>query len=110
MILKFTDNYDKTIKKLKKHEKELDNLNKIIKLLESVNNFNDVVHNPIFSMYGFERLKYEYNSFYSFNLSKNSGTIRLIVKPSDNILELYLVHISYNHYVDFNIEKGDIDE
>lgn len=110
MVLKFTTNYDKAKKKLKKHIKELENLNNIIRLLENANDFNSVIHNPIFKIYGFERLKYEYNQFYSFNLSKNSGTIRLIVKPNDSNLELYLVHISYNHYVDFNLEKGDIDE
>ena len=57
-------------------------------------------------MYGFERLKHDKNTFYSFNLSKTGGKIRLIVKPvDDDSIELFLILISYNHYEDFDPKK-----
>jgi hypothetical protein len=56
-------------------------------------------------MYGFEPLKYELNGFYSFNLAKNSGLIRLIIKPDDSNNSIYLVFISYKHYEDFTKER-----
>ena len=60
----------------------------------------------ILHKYHFERLKYDKNDFYSFNLCKNGGKIRLIVKPNENnIIELYLAFISYDHYQDFDIRK-----
>ena len=110
MLLIYTDNYKKTTKKLKKYNKEKENLDKIIEMLLYTDNFNDVINNPIFNIYGFERLKYKYNNYYSFNLNKNGGKIRLIVKPNENYLILYLCHISFDHYLDFNLERGVIDE
>ena len=43
------------------------------------------------------------SNYYSYNLCKNKGKIRLIVKPNDdNSIELYLITISYDYYEDFN--------
>ena len=62
-------------------------------------------------MYHFERLKYNMNPYYSFNLNKHSGVIRLIIKPNnDNEIELFLITISFNHYKDFNPERVIINE
>lgn len=52
-------------------------------------------------MYRFERLKYEYNDYYSFNLSKTGGLIRLIIKLNEDKNAVELSYISYNHYEDF---------
>ena len=37
-------------------------------------------------MYGFEKLKHQYNEFYSFRLSK---VMRLIVKPYEDKVKIY---------------------
>lgn len=105
MIIKYSKNYDKNLKKLKKHTKEYDNLLNIIKIIERVDNFDMLKKLPIVQIYHFERLKYQNNQFYSFNLSKHGGSIRLIVKPSDDRIIIYLLDISYIHYKDFDKEK-----
>ena len=102
----YTKSYDSQLKKLKKHRIELDNLSRILEIIDNADDFNSLCKIPSLSIYNFERLKYDLNEFYSFNLNKNSGTIRLIVKPNNlNELELYLVFISLDHYKDFNIKK-----
>lgn len=106
MIIKYSKNYDKSIKKLKKHIHEFNNLLNIIKIIERVENFDMLKKLPMVQIYGFEQLKYQNNDFYSFNLSKHSGTIRLIVKPDrENIVVIYLVDVSYKHYKDFDCER-----
>lgn len=50
---------------------------------------------------------YDFNGYYSFNLSKSGGVIRLIVKPQDNCVVMDLVDISNDYYKDFN-PKGVI--
>ena len=107
MRIIYTKSYEKTYKKIKKHVLEYNNLLKILDIIENVDTFNELLNLPIAKMYGFEQLKYENNEFYSFNLNKNKGVIRLIVKPKDNYVELYLVMISYKRYKDFNA-KGVI--
>lgn len=102
MNIIYTKSYDKSFKNLKSHHKENEILNYIIDYIKHKNNFSEIFNDPLSRMYGFERLKYQYNEFYSFKLSK---TIRLIVKPKDNAVELYLIYISNNHYDDFNLEK-----
>ena len=106
MKIVYTKSYDQTIKKLKKYSKEYDNLKYIIDLIENHHELKDLLNNPICYMYHLERLKYNLNEYYTFNLSKNGGLIRLIVHPNeqDNIIEL--VYISYNHYEDF--KKGKV--
>ena len=104
MNIRYTKSYDKTNKKLKKHNYESDNEDKILKLIKNSNNFMELSLNPLASQYGFEQLKHELNEFYSFNLCKIGGVIRLIIKPStDNYVDL--IFISYKHYDDFTLEK-----
>ena len=97
-----TKSYDNSIKKLKNHYKEKEELENIIKYLVKKNKFSDVINDPIAKIYGFERLKHKYYEYYSFKLSK---TIRLIVRPIENDIELYLIYISTKHYDDFNDKK-----
>lgn len=66
----YTKSYDQTKKKLKKYVNESNNLNRIIDLIEVHSNFDMLIHNPLIKMYRFERLKYEYNDYYSFNNQK----------------------------------------
>lgn len=39
-----------------------------------------------------------------------SKTIRLIIRPRDNDIELYLIYISTKHYDDFDLGKVIYDE
>lgn len=106
MKIIYTKSYDKCLKKLKKYNYEYNNLNKILKIIREAFDFDELIRIPILHKYHFERLKYDKNDFYSFNLCKNGGKIRLIVKPNENnIIELYLAFISYDHYQDFDIRK-----
>lgn len=43
--------------------------------------------------------------YYSFNLSKNGGVIRLIVQSSIDNNSLIFAFISYDHYRDFSSER-----
>ena len=83
MEIKYTKSYDRTYKKIKKHTSEAEILERIKQLIENTENFEKLVNNPLAKMYGFERLKYEFNEYYSFNLSKNGSVIRLIIFPKN---------------------------
>jgi hypothetical protein len=96
MNIRYTKSYDNTIKKLKRHNKENENNKIIIELIKNSTDFLELSLNPISKMYGFEQLRHELNEFYSFNLCKNGGVIRLIIKPS-NLDFIDLVYISYKH-------------
>ena len=105
MKIIYTKSFDNTFKKLKKHSKEIKLLNQLITDLQNIPSFKELEHDNYFMIYyNFERLKHYKNIFfYSFNLSKKGGVIRLIVEPiSDNIVFLY---ISLDHYKDFNERK-----
>ena len=102
MNIIYTKSYDKSIKKIKNHHLEQEELNYILEYLRSKRYFHEIINDPMSKIYGFERLRYELNSFYSFKLSK---MVRLIVKPNDENIELYLVYISTKHYDDFDIGK-----
>lgn len=61
-----------------------------------------MLFNHLFSiMYGFERLKYFNGEFYSFNLGKKGGVIRLIFRIDKENNAVILEFISMNHYEDF---------
>ena len=101
-----TKSFDNSYKKLNKHKKEYENFKKIIDMIEFSSSFKELENLPQVRMYGFERLRHDKNEYYSFNLAKTGGTIRLIVKPKDdNNIELILVIISYDHYEDFDPKK-----
>lgn len=111
MNIIYTKSYLKGLKKLNKHSKEIDNLRKIIVFITNARDFNELKYLPMVKIYNFERLKYKYNDLYSFNLCKNGGKIRLIIKPnSDNEVELYFLFISFDHYTDFDLERVIYDE
>lgn len=106
MKIIYTKSYERGLKKLKKYTNETIILAKIIKMIRDVSDFNELLKLPIVKIYNFERLKHNLNDYYSFNLNKSGGTIRLIVKPNKNSsIELYLVFISFDHYKDFDIER-----
>ncbi len=106
MDIKHTKNFDNTLKKLKSHHKEYNNFLNILDIIEHARDFKVLTNLPQCKMFNFERLKYDKSEYYSFNLSKSRGVIRLIVKPvDDNSVELYLIMISYNHYEDFDPRK-----
>ena len=56
-------------------------------------------------MYGFERLKYFKDEYYSFNLGKNKGVIRLIFKIDREYNAVILKFISMDHYNDFKRKR-----
>ncbi len=106
MNLLYTKSFDNTSKKLRSHAKEKTNLNNIKSILESSTDFNELKTNPLIKFYGFEQLRYQLNEFYSFNLDKGGGVIRLIIKPDElNYKNIYLIFISYKHYDDFSKER-----
>ena len=91
MKIIYTKSYDKSIKELKKRNEELILLEEIKRFIRKSKDFNYLLNNPLSKVYGLERLKYELNEYYSFRLSK---TIRLIVKPKDNYIELIMLIIN----------------
>lgn len=109
MNIRYSKNYDKGYKELKKKHRieQLNNLKDINELIKNSCNFNELKNNPLSYMYDFEPLKYNNSGYYSFNLSKHGGVIRLIVKPQDNCTVMDLADISNDHYKDFD-PKGVI--
>ena len=106
MNITYTKSYDNTIKKLKRHKKEYENLEDIKNRITNHDTFKELEMNPIMTtIYGFEALKYQNSGFWSFNLEKHGGVIRLIVTPSDKENEIIFVYISYDHYKDFTSDK-----
>lgn len=88
-------------KNIKKHYLEREMLEKIKNHIKQSKNFFELMTNPISKMYGYEALKYELNEYYSFNLCKNGGKIRLIFSVEAHINQVCLEFISLNHYEDF---------
>ena len=87
-------------KKLKRYQNEQKMLDKVIKHIKMCNNYIDLKFNPVSQTYGFERLKYEINEYYSFRLEK-SGVIRLIVSIDKYHNLVKIEFISMEHYEDF---------
>ena len=99
-------NFKNQEKKLKKHYEEQKTIEKIILLIKESPNFEGLFNNPITKMYGFEKLRKDLSGYYSFNLCKNGGQIRLICEIDKNKDIVYLVFISLNHYEDFKKIKN----
>ena len=111
MKIIYVNGFNQGLKKLKKHHIEYNNSLKIIDFIENTSNFNELKASPFAKMYGFERLKYQNNKYYSFNPIKKGGVIRIIVRPKENNeLEIYLVKISFDHYQDFDSGRVIIDD
>ena len=106
MNIIYTKSYDNTVKKLKRRKKECDNLEDIKSKITNHNTFKEIEMNPIMTtIYDFEALKYQNSGFWSFNLEKHGGVIRLIVMPSEKEDEIIFVYISYDHYKDFTPDR-----
>ena len=93
-------------KKLKKYFNERNNFAKIISHIKNVKNYEELCSHPFSIMYGFEKLKYFKDEYYSFNLGKNGGVIRLIFKVDKVNNAIILVYISMEHYSDFKRKRG----
>ncbi len=93
--------FEKEIKKIKKHYKEQEKLDKIINHIKMCDTMEILENHSISKIYEFEPLKHELNGYYSFNLCKKGGVIRLIftVDRVNNIV--ILEYISMDHYDDF---------
>ena len=102
MNIIYTKGYDKSLKFLKKHHEEIILLNEIIDTIKRFNSFNEMINDPLLSIYDFERLKNDNNEFYSFRLSR---IIRLIIKPCDDDCSVFLIYISMRHYDDFDLGR-----
>lgn len=89
-------------KKLKKYIKECENYNKIIRHIKTCEDFKTLKNSPLSYIYGFEQLRHFSENYYSFNLSKNGGMIRLIFQISEEENTVKLIFISTKHYEDFN--------
>lgn len=109
MIVRYSENYKKWLKQLKKKHKtrELDNLTEILDAIKESDTYQDLKLTPAAAIYKFEELRNDKTGFASFNLCKNGGVIRLIVRPQDNLIVLEVIFISTDHYRDFD-PKGVI--
>lgn len=95
------DNFKKQEKRLKKYPCEQEIYEKIIRHIKQVKSYDELERHVISKLYGFEALKYELSGYYSFNLNKNSGKIRLIVSIDKENGIVEFVYISLEHYEDF---------
>lgn len=100
LIIEYGDKYKNSYKGIKNKHKEKDTLELIINHIKLCKDFQCLSTHSVSLMYGFEPLKYELNGYYSFNLNKNSGVVRLIVSTDSNEI-LRLEFVSVNHYDDF---------
>lgn len=109
MLIRYTKNFEKGKKELRKKHKveELDMLDSIILLVKRSDTYELMKNSPLAYLYGFEELKEDKSGFFSFRLSKKRSSIRLIGQYQDNIITIQLVYISMDHYNDFN-PKGVI--
>ena len=89
-------NFKRQEKKLKNRHKELIEFEKVIRHIRNCKTFQELS-----KLYKFELLKEDLTGYYSFNLCKNSGKIRLIFSINEELNIIRLVFISTNHYEDF---------
>ena len=101
MIIEYGKQYKSSEKKIKRQYNEICILDKIKTHIKQCNNYIELKDHPISKIYGYEPLKYELNGYYSFNLCKNGGKIRLIFSIDENNNIVVLEYISNNHYTDF---------
>lgn len=94
-------NLNKERKKLKRHYKEQDILDKIITHIKICKNYDELKNHIISKQYNFEKLKYNLGEYFSFNLNKKGGKIRLICRVNIEENKVKIEYISLNHYKDF---------
>lgn len=104
MKIRYSENFKKGLKQLKKKHKdqELKNLTIILDAIKESDTYQDLKLTPAAVIYKFEELKNDKTGFSSFNLCKNGGVYRLIVRPQENTLVLEIIFISTDHYHDFD--------
>ncbi len=99
------EGYKNQEKKLKKFPKEQEIYERIINHIKQCNTITDLENHSFSRMYGYEALKGDLNGYYSFNLCKNRGKIRLIFTVNRKENEINLLYISTDHYEDFKKVK-----
>lgn len=106
MDIIYTKSFDNSAKGLKRYRKELTILKEITEKVTNHNTFEELRNNPVMTtIYKFKELRHQNSGFWSFNLEKNGGVIRLIVMPSEKENEIIFVYVSYDHYKDFTPDK-----
>ena len=101
MNIDYGEHYKKSEKSIKKKYEEQRTLDMIKTHIKQCKSFTELEIHPFSIMYGFEPLKYELAGYYSFNLCKNRGTVRLIFSVSESSNQVCLEYISTDHYADF---------
>ncbi len=101
MIITYGKLYKNSEKNIKKHYREQETLIMIKNHIKQCNHLKELETNPISHMYGYEALKHQLHGYYSFNLCKNGGKIRLIFSIKELSNEICLEYISKDHYNDF---------
>ncbi len=101
------EKYKNQEKKLKRHHENKEIYGKIINLIKQCDTINDLENNCFSKIYGYEALKDDLYGYYSFNLCKNRGRIRLILTVDKKENEIKLIYISMDHYEDFKKVKKD---
>ena len=102
-------NFKDEEKKLKRYFNEKNHYDRILEHIKTVKSYDELCNHPFSIMYGFERLKYFKDEYYSFNLGKNKGVIRLIFKIDRENNVVILKFISMDHYNDFKRKRGGGD-
>lgn len=108
-IWKYKEKILKTKRKLKRYFNEKNHYDRILEHIKMVKSYDELCNHPFSIMYGFERLKYFKDEYYSFNLGKNKGVIRLIFKIDRENNVVILKFISMDHYNDFKRKRGGGD-
>ena len=99
MTILRTERYKRDLKKLeKKYTKEFETNGKIENHIKVCKDIEDLKINVISRMYNFEKLKGNNSKYWSFNLCKNRGTIRLMCTINEEKNIVNLEHISFDHY------------
>lgn len=93
--------FQRELKKLKKYDEENSVLEKILLHIKRMKNSAELKNHEISKLYNFEKLKQDFSGYYSFNLCKKRGVIRLICTIDDESNIVTLEYISMNHYQDF---------
>ena len=94
-------NFKRQEKKLKNRHKELIEFEKVIRHIRNCKTFQELCEHEFSKLYKLELLKEDLTGYYSFNLCKNSGKIRLIFSINEELNIIRLVFISTNNYEDF---------
>lgn len=101
LLIVYTANWKKQLKKIDRKKKEEEIYNKIVNRFELISKHEEVLEDFILKMYKFESLKYDMSGYYSINLNKNGGTIRLIIKIDKYNNKIIMEYITVDHYKDF---------